>query len=176
MARFLLLLIRLYFTVYPFELASKEPYQGHMFLKLLMEPAHYPVFWSPLHLQLTSPAAGIATCMSLQIIAFICFSCHWNPVITTATSTSSPSCPLPPDRTPAHTWLRLCAHQTLDLISSKSQICFPLLNAEAPPCTTRSQSQKPGLQPLNLALTSLQSWPLGGSSWGEVGRGVGWPC
>lgn len=70
-----------------------------------------------------------------------------------------PSFPDPPDRPPVHTWLSL-GPPTLDLIFPESQICFHLLNAEVPPCRTRGQNQKPGLQAMNLALTSPQSRSL----------------
>lgn len=158
MARFLLLLIRLYFTINPFELTSKESYQVTLSSLLVTPPfvAH-------------SPAARIATFMSLQLIALICFSCYQNLVIITATCTSSPSFPVPPGRSPAHTWLSL-GPPALDLNFPESQICFHPFNAEVPPCITRGQNQKPGLQAMSLALTSLQSWPLWEAPGEELGE------
>ena len=135
MARFLVLLIRLYFTINPFTLASKEPIKSHItdgtstLSNLLVTPpcvAH-------------TPTVRMAPFMSLQVITFICFF-HQNLVIITATCTSSPSFPAPPDRPSARTWLSLDP-PTLDLIFSGGQICFHLLNAEVPPCITRGQNQ-----------------------------------
>lgn len=163
MVRFLLLLIRLYFTINPFEFASKKPYQVtyYRWNQHIVQAVGHPSICG------SQFCSEKATFVSLQVIAFICLSCHQNPVIITCHLYLLPLLPSSPCP-----YLALSlGPPTLALIFPESQICFHLLNAEAPPCITSGQNQKPGLQAMNLVLTSLQGWPLReapGKKLGEV--------